>query len=79
MTCFASTAVVTAPTPAGTGVMALTTGSTSAKFTSPHNLPLSSKLIPTSIIICPAATKFLAMKANRNGHYSEFYINYLKF
>ena len=45
-TCSTSTEVVTLPTPPGTGVIASTTGSASAKFTSPQSLPSSFTLIP---------------------------------
>lgn len=41
VTCETRTAVVTAPTPPGTGVMAETTGSTSSNRTSPHSFPES--------------------------------------
>ena len=51
-----STEVVTLPTPPGTGVMASTIGSTSAKATSPQSLPSSFTLIPTSITVCPGDT-----------------------
>ena len=45
--------VVTVPTPPGTGVMASTMGSTSSKSTSPHSLPCTSKLMPTSSTVWP--------------------------
>ena len=48
-TCSTRTEVVTLPTPPGTGVMAATTGSASAKFTSPHSLPSALTLMPTSM------------------------------
>ena len=44
----ASTAVVTLPTPPGTGVIACTMGSARAKSTSPQSFPSSVTLIPTS-------------------------------
>ena len=50
-TCSTSTEVVTLPTPPGTGVIASTTGSASAKFTSPQSLPSSFTLIPTSMTV----------------------------
>lgn len=61
MVCLQSTAVVTEPTPPGTGVILSTTGSTDAKFTSPQYLPglSGSSLIPTSITVCPGLTKLL--------------------
>ena len=48
ITCLAKITVVTDPTPAGTGEMASTMGSTASKFTSPHSIPSSSTLMPTS-------------------------------
>ena len=56
MTCFASTEVVTVPTPPGTGVIEATRGSTFRKSTSPQRLPFSSRFIPTSTTICPSDT-----------------------
>ena len=49
--CSIVTEVVTEPMPPGTGVIAPTTGSTSAKSTSPQRLPSSSKEIPTSTTV----------------------------
>ena len=49
-------AVVTAPTPPGTGVMASTIGSTSAKRVSPQRLPSAPTWMPTSSTIWPART-----------------------
>ena len=57
ITCLARIAVVTAPTPPGTGVMALTTGSAASESTSPTSLPAaSSQLMPTSMIVWPSRT-----------------------
>ena len=50
---FTNTEVVTVPTPPGTGVIASTTGSASAKRTSPHSLPSSFRWMPTSTTVWP--------------------------
>ena len=47
--CFASTEVVTLPTPPGTGVITDASSLTSSKLTSPQRFPSSSTFIPTSI------------------------------
>lgn len=52
--CFASTAVVTAPTPPGTGVAADAFSSRPSQRTSPQSFPFSSTLIPTSISTAPS-------------------------
>ena len=52
--CFASTAVVTAPTPPGTGVAADAFSSRPSQRTSPQSFPFSSTLIPTSMRTAPS-------------------------
>lgn len=54
--CFANTAVVTAPTPPGTGVAMEAIPSRELKSTSPQSFPFSSTLIPTSITTVPVPT-----------------------
>lgn len=54
--CFANTAVVTAPTPPGTGVAMEAIPSRESKSTSPQSFPFSSTLIPTSITTAPVPT-----------------------
>ena len=48
---------VIGPTPFGTGEMAATLSFTSSKSTSPHSLPFSIRLIPTSITTAPSLTQ----------------------
>ncbi len=54
--CFASTAVVTVPTPPGTGVAIDARSRTDSKSTSPHSFPSASTWIPTSITTAPSPT-----------------------
>ena len=53
ITCFASTEVVTVPTPPGTGVAKDAVEEMDSKSTSPQSFWFSSILIPTSMIIVP--------------------------
>ena len=48
-----STALVTGPTPPGTGVMAPATGSTEARSTSPTIVPSARTLMPQSMTVAP--------------------------
>ena len=54
--CFASTDVVTEPTPPGTGVAIAAISVIASKSTSPHRFPSSSTLMPTSTTMAPSAT-----------------------
>ena len=51
-----SIVIVMGPTPPGTGVIAPATSETSAKSTSPHSLPFSSRFMPTSMTTAPGFT-----------------------
>jgi hypothetical protein len=51
-----SIAIVIGPTPPGTGVMARALRLADSKSTSPTSFPVSSRLIPTSMITAPSFT-----------------------
>ena len=61
----ASTEVVIAPTPPGTGVMAAAMASASSKRTSPQSLPSGPVWMPTSTTACPGAMQSAPMAPRR--------------